>query len=82
MLFFVRGIYDIFYFLQMARVPPLFISDQSELEEFQAELPDDKFKKESEVNFKWTNPLLRYKIEKRLGRIAYLVKDLQDSEQL
>ncbi len=67
----------------MARVPPLFISDQSELEEFQAELPDDKkFLSESDANFKWTNPLLRYKIEKRLGRIAYLVKDLQDGEQL
>ena len=64
----------------MARVPPLFLDGQSELgEEFQS--PEES-NDGSTQPASTTNPLLRYQIEKKLGKSAYLVTDQCNNNEL
>ena len=59
----------------MARVPPLFIDDESELDEQfpSAEVAGAGGGRSSPTGK--ANPLLRYKIERKLGKSAFLVAD-------
>ena len=59
----------------MARVPPLFMNDESELDE-QFHSVEAAAAAESRSSPSGSfNPLLRYHIERKLGKSSYLVTD-------
>ena len=65
----------------MARVPPLFMDDESELDEqfHSVEAADAAESRSSPGNF---NLLLRYQIERKLGKSSYLVTDQMNNCEL
>ena len=66
----------------MARVPPLFIDDESELDEQfpSAEVAGAGGGRSSPSEK--TNPLLRYQIERKLGKCSFLVTDQLNNSEL
>ena len=66
----------------MARVPPLFINDESELtEQFpSAEVASAGGGRPSP--FGKANPLLRYQIERKVGKSSFLVADQLNNSEL